>query len=129
MLDLRALEADPVKGPVQTPFAIDISANADRRRVALRGELDIAHAPDLEAAIEKLCDEGAREIVVDLSGVAFIDSSGLRALLGAMSICAEHECSYLLDPDLPMAVKRLFEVAGVGSRFSFSADAQSSSSA
>lgn len=114
---------------MQTPFAIDISANADRRLVALSGELDIAHAPDLEAAIAKLCDEGAHEIVVDLSDVVFIDSSGLRALLAGMSTCSERGCSYLLDPDLPMAVRRLFEVAGVGSRFSFSAQTQSSSSA
>lgn len=114
---------------MQTPFAIDISANAGRRLVAVRGELDIAHAPELEAAIEKLCEEGAREIVVDLSGVAFIDSSGLRALLAAISICAERGCSYLLDPDLPMRVRRLFEITGVAGRFAFSAEAQSSSSA
>jgi hypothetical protein len=46
-----------------------------------------------------------------------------------MSMCAEGGCSYLLDPDLPMPVRRLFEVAGVGSHFGFSAEAQSSSSA
>lgn len=107
------------EAPIQTPFAIDISGSVNSRRVALRGELDIAHADELEQAVHELCAEGARELVVDLAAVEFIDSSGLRALLGAMSFCGEHGCVYLLAPTLPQPVRRLFEVAGVGSRFAF----------
>lgn len=104
---------------METPFAIDISADGGRRLLALRGELDLAHAPDLEQVVRNMCRDGVREIVVDLRGIAFIDSSGLRALLSSMSVCEERGCRYVLDPELPMAVKRLFEVAGVGSRFEF----------
>lgn len=107
---------------MQTPFAIDISSEADRRLIALRGELDLAHAPSLEEAVRVACGEGTREIVLDLSEVVFIDSSGLRALLAGMSLCEEHGRRYLLGPELPLAVKRLFEVAGVADKFSFSAD-------
>ncbi len=104
---------------MQTPFAIDVSANGERRLVSLRGELDIAHAASLEEAVRELCTSGAREIVVDLRGVEFIDSSGLRALLASMSVCEEHDCRYLVEQELPMAVRRLFDVAGVGGRFAY----------
>ncbi len=110
---------------MQTPFAIDIGGSVDSRRLALRGELDMAHAAQLEGAVRELCAEGAREIVVDLGAIAFIDSSGLRALLGAMSFCREHECAYLLAPTLPQPVRRLFEVAGVDNRFAFAGTVRS----
>jgi anti-anti-sigma factor len=104
---------------MQTPFAIDVSANGERRLVLLRGELDIANAASLEEAVRELCAGGTREIVVDLRGVEFIDSSGLRALLASMSVCEEHDCSYLVEQELPVAVRRLFDVAGVGGRFAY----------
>jgi anti-sigma B factor antagonist len=50
--------------------------------VALRGELDMAGTPDLEDALRAAEDEpGVRGIVVDLSGLDFMDSSGLRAVV------------------------------------------------
>jgi anti-sigma B factor antagonist len=49
--------------------------------VALRGELDIATTPELEDALSAAEDApGVQGIVIDLSGLAFMDSSGLRAV-------------------------------------------------
>lgn len=104
---------------MQTPFAIDVTGSAARPQVALRGELDLAHAQSLEEAIGRLCGDGAREILLDMGGVVFIDSSGLRALLASLSRCQEQECEFALGSDLPMPVQRLFEVAGVGGRFRY----------
>jgi anti-anti-sigma factor len=53
------------------------------RVVAPHGEIDLRNAPELQAAIDELIDDGFRQLVVDLSGVSFIDSSGVRALLVA----------------------------------------------
>ncbi len=51
-------------------------------RVEVAGELDIASAPELEAElVGRLADPACREIVLDLTQVTFIDSSGLRSLL------------------------------------------------
>src|SRR5436190_575970 len=58
--------------------------------LALTGELDLATAPDLEAVILSLCSDGACEIVLDLSQVSFLDSSGLRAILSSKTVCEEH---------------------------------------
>jgi len=51
--------------------------------VSLLGELDIATAPKLEDEVRRLEAAGCRLIVIDLRGLEFMDSSGLRALLAA----------------------------------------------
>jgi anti-anti-sigma factor len=48
--------------------------------VALRGELDVADAASVAAAVNAVAVR-ARELIVDLAGLEFIDSSGLTALL------------------------------------------------
>jgi anti-sigma B factor antagonist len=49
----------------------------------LHGELDMAATPMLQGALHELQHGGAREIVVDLRGLTFLDSMGLSALLEA----------------------------------------------
>ena len=52
-------------------------------QVALVGELDIATAPKLDEEVRRLEAEGRELNVIDLRGLEFMDSSGLRALLAA----------------------------------------------
>lgn len=49
--------------------------------VRLRGELDIACCDRLEEAVDRAVDDGASTVIVDLSSLEFLDSSGLRTLL------------------------------------------------
>lgn len=49
--------------------------------IAPEGELDIARVGDFRAALRDVEREGAGAVVVDLSEVSFIDSSGLGALV------------------------------------------------
>nr|WP_239521441.1 STAS domain-containing protein [Blastococcus saxobsidens] len=44
------------------------------------GEIDCTSAPHVQARIEQLLDAGARELVIDLTAVTFLDSAGLCAL-------------------------------------------------
>lgn len=48
----------------------------------LKGSLDLATSPTVRAALLEAANEGKHEIVVDLSNVEFIDSTGLGALIG-----------------------------------------------
>ena len=76
--------------------------------VAIHGEVDVAAVPALEAAIET----SAGGLVVDLSGVEFMDSSGLLAMLNARGLLArENRGLAVVCPASP--VRQLLEVAGV----------------
>jgi anti-sigma B factor antagonist len=62
--------------------SIDLTSRGydGRAVVALRGELDIADAASVAAALNAVA-AGTRELIVDLAGLEFIDCSGLTALL------------------------------------------------
>lgn len=51
--------------------------------LSLRGEVDMQSAPQLSQRLTELAAEAPARVVVDLSGVDFLDSSGLGALLTA----------------------------------------------
>ena len=51
--------------------------------VELSGELDLATAPKLEDEMRRIEAEGPGLVVLDLKGLVFMDSSGLRSLLAA----------------------------------------------
>lgn len=102
--------------PDTTP-PISITTTADA--VAVAGEIDAHTAPELAAALA--AESGRDELVVDLSGVEFVDSSGLRALL------EEHHTRTGDGRRLVLrrpsgVVLRLFEVAGVRDHFTVDTD-------
>ena len=60
-----------------------------RHRIRVSGSMDTRSASELEALVRRICVRGG-EIELDLREVGFIDSAGLRALLNAKALCAEH---------------------------------------
>src|SRR5271155_2076315 len=60
---------------------IDVSSKGERAVLRLDGELDLASVPTLEHAVENAMLDHAPELVLDLRGLEFIDSTGLRAIL------------------------------------------------
>lgn len=52
-------------------------------RLAISGEVDLSVMPDLVAELEFLIEQVSPRLLVDLSAVTFIDSSGLVALIRA----------------------------------------------
>lgn len=63
-----------------TPFEVQVERNGAEARVVPAGELDLATAPRLESEV-RAAAAAAKEVVLDLSGLTFIDSSGLRILI------------------------------------------------
>jgi anti-sigma B factor antagonist len=83
------------------------------RLLEVFGELDLATAPRLCAMLDAARAERALRIVVDLTGVDFCDSTGLRALMGA-STELRHAGGRLAVAVLPDGtVARLFDVTGI----------------
>lgn len=57
------------------------SQQGDVSVVSATGEIDVFTAPDLDAHLTDLQDAGASRLVIDLSGVSFLDSTGLGVLV------------------------------------------------
>ncbi len=62
--------------------SVELSTPADDRQVVavLRGELDVTEAASVAASLGVVADTG-RDVIVDLAGLEYIDSSGLAALV------------------------------------------------
>ncbi len=76
--------------------------------LALSGEIDAHTAPALAAAIGEL----SGNVALDLAGVDFVDSSGLRVLIDAhQSVSGRGDSLSLKQPS--DAVRRLLEISGV----------------
>ena len=61
----------------------------ERSVVAARGEVDISSCARLDDAVHHVLDSGTEELVLNLSGVTFIDSTGLACILDALARCRE----------------------------------------
>jgi anti-sigma B factor antagonist len=99
-------------------FMLEERSEGQRQVLVLGGELDMASAPALEGMFQQLCEGGAQELVLDLSGLDFIDSSGLRAILRCQAMCEEHLCDLGLVPG-PREVQRVFELTRLTERLPF----------
>jgi anti-sigma B factor antagonist len=75
------------------------------------GELDIATAPRLQQALLHERRPGDR-VVLDLAELEFIDSTGLRAIVRAVEAARAGRWELTLRQG-PLAVRRVFEIAGV----------------
>ncbi len=56
----------------------------------LTGSLDIATSPSVRAALLEEAGEGKHSVIADLTGLEFLDSTGLGALIGAQRRALEH---------------------------------------
>ena len=88
------------------------------RRGRLRGELDVAAAPVLERDVLEQLADPVDLVVIDLEGLEFLDSSGLRALLMVQEHAQRAGARLVLVPG-PPRVQSLFHVAEVVSWFEF----------
>jgi anti-anti-sigma factor len=104
-------------GPVES-FRCEISREADAARIRPRGELDLNTAPRLGAALDALRAEGFRRLILDLSELDFMDSSGLRCILEYDAEGRQDGFSLALVPGSP-TIQHVFEVTQTLSLLSF----------
>ena len=88
--------------------------------VALRGELDMAAAPELARQIDG-CRSGA--LVLDLAETTFVDSAILRELLRARTVAAERQVRLVLAA-VPPPVRRLLDLTGTSELFEDAPDVE-----
>lgn len=105
-----------VAGPEQ--FTVHSARDDERYIVSPVGELDMASAWQLERELRRVEASDAEEIVLDLRGVAFIDSTGMQPVLHASARSEMHSkrLKILRGSD---QVQRCFEISGLTSRLPF----------
>ena len=94
-------------------LAVEIQPERDGAIVyKLRGSLDLETAPSLRAALTQAADEGKNDIIVDLTQLEFLDSTGLGALIGAHRRALEHGGRLRLIV-APGTIERLLNITGL----------------
>jgi len=63
-------------------FEIQNEWDGERVRIVTAGELDLATSPQLEQEMRAVLARGAKRVTIDLTKLTFVDSSGLRVLIG-----------------------------------------------
>jgi anti-sigma B factor antagonist len=110
-------DAGPVRGRGIGTLGLRSTREGETHIVELLGELDIAGAPQLEAELLAVEATDAEAIVVDLSSLEFIDSTGIRMLLMAADRCSDARRMTILRG--PKQVHRVFEITDLVSRLPF----------
>ncbi len=91
------------------------TTQAGKHAVAeVTGELDVYTAPALEELLGDLVDAGKVDIVVDLTGVTFMDSTGLGLLIKVLKWTREHDGSLRIVANTEKVLK-VFRVTGLES--------------
>ncbi len=104
--ETSGIRADPVAG---------IARNGGSTVVSLAGELDLYNAHQVREALLECCAEAPDRLVVDLSGVSFIDSTALGVLIEARTRLANRGGFLLAAPGLE--TRRALEISGLDRHF------------
>ncbi|SER97639.1 STAS domain-containing protein [Actinokineospora terrae] len=94
-----------------TEFAHTTATDQDRATITVTGELDTHTSVEFKRALLALADS-YDEVVVDLSGLEFIDSSGLSAFIAAHKRTLVRGNKVLLDK-VPGFLSRILAVTGL----------------
>jgi len=99
---------------------IDIAVRSrdegDRRVVEVEGEIDMFSAPKLREQLLEAVDAARYNILVDLRGVTFMDSTGLGTLVGGLKRVKEHDGTLGLICT-SRAVLRVLQITGLDNVF------------
>ena len=93
-----------------TPLAVERSRSDGYELLAVEGEIDIATAPRMIAALNEVLAEIATPLVVDLSNVVFMDSTGLALLINARRRVVRRGQGFAIVCP-PGPIVRVFEIA------------------
>lgn len=84
--------------------------------VSIKGEIDVYSAPQLKDALTELIRPDSRAVVVDLTEVGFLDSTGLGALVAARTSATDADIRLPIVSDRDRILK-LFRITGLDGVF------------
>ena len=99
---------------VSSSFGYTVARDGDTATVLASGEIDLASSPELRRQLQALLDDGVRRISLDLGGLTFIDSPGLRVLVGVLKRVNENGDDGAFEiRGLKGPVRKVFEITGL----------------
>ena len=87
-------------------------------RVRLRGELDLATAPELDRVLDELAGNGHGRVLIDLEGVAFMDSTAIGSLFRALRSADANGQRLTVRRGSPQ-IQRLLDLTGMTEQLTF----------
>jgi anti-sigma B factor antagonist len=104
--------------PIPGSLQIESTARGDAIVLTMKGELELTSAPVFERELRAVEATNPRRLVIDLSGLEFMDSTGLRALLLARER-AQADGHELALRRGPRQVQRVLELTKTAEAFEF----------
>src|ERR1041384_6574921 len=92
------------------------SLGEGRHVVAVRGEIDLFTAPELKKMLADAIENGATQVVVDLSETTFLDSTALGVLIGAVKRLRSRD-GQLVIVNVDENIAKTFEITGLDQIF------------
>jgi len=99
-------------------LSIETRWSGDEARVALAGELDLSTASQVDSALVEAEEKSPERLELDLRGLTFMDSTGLRVVLGADGRARKDARRFEVIPGPPQ-VHRVFRIALLDRRIVF----------
>ncbi len=93
-------------------LGLDVRKEGSHAVVDVDGEIDVYTAPKLREKLIELVSDGTYDVVVNLEGVDFLDSTGLGVLVGALKRVKAHEGSLSLVCTQDKILK-IFKITGL----------------
>jgi anti-sigma B factor antagonist len=103
-------------------------SNPEPGVLALEGEIDLHESPHVKEKLEPLLEDKHPRIVVDLTGVSYIDSSGLALFIEALQRVQAYGGQLALC-GLAASVRTIFEIARLDQIFRIFPDKRAALSA
>jgi anti-sigma B factor antagonist len=100
------------------PLTVTAEHVGNSVRVVSVGELDIGGAPEAEDVLREAEGDGVSDLTLDLSGLTFMDSTGLRLVVAADRRAREAGRTLHVVRG-PAAVQRVFELTGLDDKLPF----------
>ncbi len=83
------------------------------------GRIDSYTAPKLQEAIEDVMKNGRHKIVLDMSGVDYMSSAGLRVLISTQKTCKRYNRGEVILAEVPRRILEALDLAGFVPLFKF----------
>jgi anti-sigma B factor antagonist len=100
---------------MQSQFRVEVTTKGEASVISVIGELDLASSPALEEELQRLAAGHAALVIVDLSELEFMDSTGLSVLVRAHQRAEESGQRFGLI-NASQQVQRLLSLTGVADR-------------